>query len=234
MNLEKTLIGILFVFSFFLFWFASAEKTETKTVFVERVIDGDTVQLNDGSKVRFLGINTPETNMFLYGEAKNFTNSLIENKTIRLESTETDKYGRHLGYIFLGDENVNLEILKAGFAHLYYYGTDKYYDSFKNAEENARESEKGIWKRSENYGCINLVKFVYLDLTEKDKELLILKNGCNVDLTLTIKDDATHIYKEKISAGKTFEKETQNIWNDDGDSIYIWDSSGLIFFYRYP
>lgn len=233
MGWEKVAIGILVVSSFFIFWFASEESSFGKTVFIDRVIDGDTLQIVGGEKIRLLGINTPESGMFFYEEAKNFTKILAEGKSLILESSETDRYGRELGYIFDKKDLINEIILKEGFAHLYYYGEDEYYSRLKSAEEKAREDEKGIWKHSENYGCVSLVEFVYLDLTEKEKEKLVLKNICDKTLFLTIKDDATHIYEEKIPAGNIFEKETQNIWNDDGDSIYVWDDDGLIFFYRY-
>ena len=205
-----------------------------REVNITRAVDGDTLQTIEGDKIRLLGINTPEKGIFFYQEAKDFTKQLVENKTVLLQSSESDKYGRELGYVFLGNELLNEKIAEGGFGHLYYYSQDKFYDQIAKAEKIAREKEIGIWKHSKNYGCIDLIEFVYLDLTEKDREKLSLKNNCDSKLFLTIKDDATHIYKENISARGTFEMETQNVWNDDGDSLYIWDDSGLILFHRYP
>jgi endonuclease YncB( thermonuclease family) len=233
MRFEKVILFILIVSSFFVFLVASEEKIVEENVFIERVLDGDTLQTSEDVKIRLKGINTPETNMFFYEEAKNFTEELLENRSAVFRFSETDKYGRELGYVFLEKENVNEKILEEGFGHLYYYGLDEYYEELREAESRARESEKGIWKHSENFGCLEVVEFVYLDLEEDEKEKLILKNNCDVDLFVTIKDDATHIYKEKISAFKNFEKETNDIWNDDGDSMYIWDSEGLVYFGRY-
>lgn len=222
------------VSSFWLFWVASDNSPKEQTVFISRVVDGDTVELEDATQIRLLGINTPEKGMYFYGEAKNFTENLIKNKSLSFKFFEEDKYSRKLGYLFLEKQNVNELIVKEGFAHLYYYEEDEYYSEIKNAETSAREKELGIWKHSKHYGCLNLTSFIYLDITEKDKEKLVLKNNCDVSLDVAIKDDATHIYKEKIPASGIFEKETQSIWNDDGDSVYIWDLDGLVFFYRYP
>jgi endonuclease YncB( thermonuclease family) len=238
MKRSDVIIFLLFILSGFFFYFytgnISGNTVLDREVNITLAVDGDTLQTIDGNKIRLLGINTPEKGMYFYQEAKDFTKKIVENKTVLLKSSESDKYGRELGYVFVGNELLNEKIVENGFAHLYYYGTDKFYDQIVLAEKNAREKEVGIWKHSKNYGCVKLVELVYLDLTEKDKEKLSLKNDCDISLNLTIKDDATHIYKEKIPANGIFEKETQNIWNDNGDSVYIWDSDGLVFFYRYP
>ncbi|MEA2016532.1 MAG: thermonuclease family protein [Actinomycetota bacterium] len=74
-----------------------------------RVIDGDTIELENGDIVRYIGINTPETDEF-YGDIATSKNSdLVLNKTLRLEKdvSETDKYGRLLRYVYVGDIFVN-------------------------------------------------------------------------------------------------------------------------------
>jgi hypothetical protein len=132
-----------------------------------------------------------------------------------------------LGYLFLEDENINLEILGRGFGTLYYYKKDKYFDEMKRAEEFAKINGLGIWKKSENNKCISLVSLKY---TEPEK--LILENSCDFNLEVFIKDDATHIYEEVFYPG-IFEMETSHIWNDNGDSVYVYDKEGLLEFYRY-
>ena len=64
--------------------------------FVVRVVDGDTVILENNETVRLSGINTPETGECYYQEAKDRLNELVVNKTVFLESDRTDrgKYGR--------------------------------------------------------------------------------------------------------------------------------------------
>ena len=143
MNLEKVALAILFVSSFFIFWLASGGNSSDKIVLIERVLDGDTLQMSGGGKIRLLGLNTPESGMFFYEEAKNFTKSLTENQNLVLESSELDKYGRELGYVFLRKELVNEVIIENGFAHMYYYGMDKYYDRLALAEKKSKR--KTTW-----------------------------------------------------------------------------------------
>jgi len=197
---------------------------------IMRVVDGDTVELENGEKVRLLGINTPEKKTYLANESLNFTKQL-ENKTVLVESVEKDKYGRTLGYVFYNGKLFNEEILKNGFAHVYIYDDDKYSSKFRKAEDNARNNELGIWKKSPNFGCISVVEFIYLDEKETDNETLILENDCET-MSVLIKDDATHMYKEALKSG-TFKMTTNNIWNDAGDTLFVWDNSGLLIFERY-
>lgn len=113
------------------------EKTfsSKQEVFVERIIDGDTIETDVGN-VRLLGINTPEKGEKYYEEAKSFLGEELLNKTVKLEfvGEKKDKYNRTLAYIFLDDVNINIKIVEAGFANYYFYeGRDKYSDELENA-----------------------------------------------------------------------------------------------------
>jgi hypothetical protein len=133
-----------------------------------------------------------------------------------------------LGQILLNKENINAKILQNGLATLYYYEHDEYYDELEKAEEFARLNQINLWEKSPNAYCLEIIKF------ETDEpEILILENNCNKELNITIKDDATHIYKEIIKPNSQLKKEFSHIWNTDGDSIYIHDSEGLLIFDRY-
>lgn len=234
MQKKKLGILLLILLTGVLYWFYTGQLIEDtsslQAYVVERVIDGDTVLLNDSSRVRMLGINTPESGMWLYGDAKEFLEERVLNRTILLESSEKDRYGRRLGYLFARGQNINQEVLEKGFAHLYYYGEDEYYSEMKVAEGRARENGLGIWARSENYECIVVEEFIWLDVGAEDSERLVLRNDCD-SFDILIKDDATHIYRETIDDELVLE--TKDIWNDDGDSLYIWDDSGLVLFERY-
>lgn len=228
MNLEKTIIIALIISSGILFYISAEDKT-TESVLVTRAIDGDTLEIEGNVKVRLKGINTPENGEPFYEEAKNFLKEL-ENKTVEIEYSEYDRYGRILAHIKIKKESINKMILQNGLGHLYYYEKDSHYKDLKNAEEFARKNEVGIWKRSKNSHCVELIELDYYDKNE-ETELLILENSCET-LDIKIKDDATHIYAETLQNG-IFEKVTQNIWNDDGDSLYVYDDSGMILFHRY-
>lgn len=122
---------------------------------VERVVDGDTIILENGEKVRLIGIDTPETvkpgtKPEYYGkEASDFTKKKLEGKKVYLEKdvSDSDRYGRLLRYVYL-EEDVffNLELVKEGYANVATYPPDvKYADDFLEAERAARENGKGLW-----------------------------------------------------------------------------------------
>lgn len=101
-----------------------------------------------------LGIDTPETvhpskTVQCYGkEASEKNRELVEGKKVKLEKdiSETDKYGRLLRYIWLGDILVNEYLAREGYAHSSTYPPDvKYQSKFMEAERQAREEKKGLW-----------------------------------------------------------------------------------------
>lgn len=121
---------------------------------VIRVVDGDTIEIEGGEKVRYIGIDTPETvdprkTVQCFGiEASKKNKELVEGKMVRLEKdiTDRDKYNRLLRYIYVGDTFINLELVKQGFAYSYSYPPDiKYQDQFVKAQQEAREASMGLW-----------------------------------------------------------------------------------------
>ena len=227
MNKKITIIAILFITSA-IFYYNITDPTPTQTFQVSRIIDGDTIKLSDGPIVRLLGINTPEKSMPLHTEAKNYLTTLIQNKSGQVESHDIDKYSRTLAYIFLDDKNINKQILQQGLATLYYYEKDQHYKELKQAEEFARLNQKGLWQKSPDSNCIELI-----ELKTDDPEKLTLQNICNKKIEITFKDDATHIYHATLAPTSTFTQNFSHIWNNDGDSIYIRDTKGLLTFHRY-
>lgn len=127
---------------------------------VKRVIDGDTVELESGQTVRYLGIDTPETrrkegDKWIYSpdayaeEAKEFNRGLVEGKEVRLEFDvqRQDKYKRLLAYCFVDAEFVNVRLLEEGYALLYTSPPNvKYADILVRAQETARRNNKGLWQ----------------------------------------------------------------------------------------
>ena len=92
---------------------------EEKEFVVSRVIDGDTIELIDGIKIRYIGINTPEVNQPGGKEATEANRALVEGEKVRLEYDvqQQDKYGRTLAYVSLEDGTfVNAELVKQGYA----------------------------------------------------------------------------------------------------------------------
>lgn len=109
-------------------------------------------------KVRYIGIDTPETVHPTRGEepygreacAKN--KELVEGKVVRLEKdvSETDKYGRLLRYVYVDDLFVNAQLVRLGYAQVATYPPDvKYQDLFLQLQREAREVGRGLWAIAE-------------------------------------------------------------------------------------
>lgn len=115
---------------------------------VTRVIDGDTIEIEGGQRVRYIGMDTPETYKCFYSESTAKNKELVEGKTIGLEKdvSETDRYGRLLRYVYVGDIFVNEVLAKEGYAQVSTYPPDvKYQDRFLVAQTEARDNNRGLW-----------------------------------------------------------------------------------------
>ncbi len=116
-----------------------------KTI-VTKVLDGDTIIVEGGEHIRLLGIDADESGYPCYAEAKTRLEELVLNKKVRLEKdiTDVDQYNRCLRYIFLGDTNINLQLVKEGLAIARFYEPDlKYKDGITTAEKQALENRTG-------------------------------------------------------------------------------------------
>ncbi len=93
---------------------------------VTRVIDGDTLEIETGEKVRLICVNTPEKDELGYEKSKEFLENLVLNKQVTLEKdiTNKDKYGRLLRYIYIDNVFVNKEIVQQGYGKIYRYEPD--------------------------------------------------------------------------------------------------------------
>ena len=121
---------------------------------VTKVIDGDTIEIEGGKRVRYIGIDTPETvhpskPVECYGkEASNKNLELVLNKRVKLEKdvSETDKYGRLLRYVYIGDIFVNDYLVREGFAKASTYPPDvKHNEKFLQSQKFAIDNDKGLW-----------------------------------------------------------------------------------------
>jgi len=127
-------------------------EPEPSLFIVSRVIDGDTIELSSGEKVRLICIDTPETDEPGFQEAKNYLAGLVLNKEVVLEKdvSETDRYGRLLRYVYLGSLFVNGELVEKGYAQAYRYPPDtKLCDEIEALETEAKAQKIGIWATQE-------------------------------------------------------------------------------------
>ena len=135
---------------------------EAQLVKVTRVIDGDTIELENGQKVRYIGIDTPELGsskasiQCFAKEAKEKNQELVEGKFVELKKdvSETDRYRRLLRYVFLPNPSstseglfVNKYLVEEGYAYAATFPPDVAYSKlFLQLQKSAREEIKGLWK----------------------------------------------------------------------------------------
>lgn len=121
---------------------------------VARVIDGDTIVLEDGTRVRYIGVDTPETVHpskpveFMGREASAFNRRLVEGREVRLEYDveRTDRYGRTLAYVYVDTLFVNAEFVRAGYAQVLTIPPNvRHAEFFLACQREAREGGRGLW-----------------------------------------------------------------------------------------
>ena len=129
-------------------------NSNNNSYLVTRVIDGDTIEIEGGQRIRYIGIDTPETvdpnrPAGCYGqEASDKNKALVLNKRVKLEKdvSETDKYGRLLRYVYVDDIMVNDYLVRQGFANASSYPPDiKYQEQFLQAQQEAVANSLGLW-----------------------------------------------------------------------------------------
>lgn len=125
---------------------------------VIRVVDGDTIEVEiegETHKVRYIGIDTPETvdprrPVGCFGEEASAANkALVEGRIVGLEGdiSDTDRFGRLLRYVWLNDsEMVNAILVREGYAQSSAYPPDvRYQELFNGLEAGARSAGRGLW-----------------------------------------------------------------------------------------
>ncbi len=123
-----------------------------------RVIDGDTIKLKNGEKVRFIGINTPEVDspytkeQFFGPEASQKMHELLDTQDRVCLITDTignkkDKYDRILAYVYTeSGENLNATMVEFGFARVYRKFKFDRKSVFLILEQKARSRGLGLWE----------------------------------------------------------------------------------------
>ncbi|MDI6811183.1 MAG: thermonuclease family protein [archaeon] len=129
----------------------SKAPSEYQSALVTQVVDGDTIAVEGGTRVRLIGIDAPERDEEYYTEATEYLKSMILHKEVSLERdiTDKDRYGRSLRYVWLDNRLVNAEIVRAGLAIAKQYDPDTKYQHFiADAEQEAMEKQVGMWSRA--------------------------------------------------------------------------------------
>lgn len=117
---------------------------------VAKVIDGDTIELDNGERIRYEGIDAPELNDSYGPEARQKNFELVWTQPIYLElsSEVKDNLGRYLGYIWADENLVNKQLVEEGYAKVYIYKPaqpPKYLEELQTAEKRAKDNRYGMW-----------------------------------------------------------------------------------------
>lgn len=116
---------------------------------VIKITDGDTIVVltddNEQIKIRLEGIDCPESSQDFGTRAKQATSDLCFGKQVKIIKSGEDRYGRTLGYVMVGDVNVNKELLRLGMAwHFKKYNKDP---ELAKLEQEARTKKVGLWSQ---------------------------------------------------------------------------------------
>ena len=113
----------------------------TRPLKVVRVIEGDLLVLNNGKKVRLIGVDAVK-------QAKSFVENLVEGKDVELkyDRQRIDSKGHIRAYVYLLDGIfLNAEVIKEGYAYVNREFTFQYFEQFRQYEQEAKEEKKGMW-----------------------------------------------------------------------------------------
>ena len=172
------------------------QEEEQSLHLVTRVIDGDTIELENGERVRYIGVNTPEMPDDCFAEeATDYNSQLVLDKYVLLEEGPNDKddYGRLLRYIYMDDIFVNQLLVETGHAYAFDYGyTHDFTDEFENIEEEAKENKRGLWGDAchpeEDGTGLNHLVITNVQLASEDSkedEYIIIHNPAQQDVSLS-------------------------------------------------
>jgi endonuclease YncB( thermonuclease family) len=125
------------------------DSTNGDSYTVVNVVDGDTIDVQQGAvtyRVRYVGVNTPERDEVCYTDALQANEALVSGQVVRMEidQSNTDRYGRLLRYVYVGDVFVNERLVSDGYAEaVLYEPDDRYFDQFSAIEQEAAQANLG-------------------------------------------------------------------------------------------
>ena len=195
-------------------------------VIIERVIDGDTVKTTDGRTLRLVNINTPEKDSPLAQAAIERMNQ-YEHQEVSIEIIGTDKYHRLLARVY-APEYLNLRLVEEGLASIFLVQEDEL-KVFAQAEQQAVETEQGIWKHAPAYGCIDLTvnpeqEFITLSCTcyQGTIEGWYLKDESRKTYKFQGSCISTKLWSESAPQATDLSWGVGNVWNNDRDTAYLF------------
>jgi micrococcal nuclease len=222
---------------------------------VANVVDGDTIELADGRRVRYIGINTPERDQPYYQEATTTNRQLVGGQQVQLEFDQDtfDQYGRSLAYVWVGGQMANLALVQQGYANAFTVPPNvKYEAEFVAAEREARQAERGLWAGA---GVALEIVDIQADAPGSDQDNpngewveVANRGGTPVQMAgYTLKDEANHIYTFgnftlqpgqafKLYSGQGQDSDRElywglvgdSVWNNGSDTAFLRDAEGAL------
>jgi len=113
-----------------------------------KVIDGDTITILDANQtqhtVRLYGIDSPESGQPFGRAAKRALSDRVAREGVGIDVKDTDQYGRSVGVVYLGAININIAMVRSGYAW-WYKANAPFSDELREAERQARAEGLGLW-----------------------------------------------------------------------------------------
>lgn len=181
---------ISLILNLYLFW-QNKKIQEQNQIKVVGVIDGDTLALENKTRLRLRHVNAPEIENCGGEEAKNFLTNLVEGKKIIIKEPISDQKGRMMALVYLNNDLINLKILEKGLAR-YHSDNTSQSETLKKASLEAKEKKIGIYSKKcwqtenkENPSCI--IKGNFED-KNPNKRLYYLPNCAQYQYVIVEKD----------------------------------------------
>lgn len=151
--------GFLTAFLYVLLYL-NCSWAECRHAVVKRVVDGDTLVVDNGKRVRLLGVDTPESvagsrPVQFYGKRSYWwLAEMVQGRKVCLEkdpnrSIDKDHYGRLLRYVWVNNTLINREIIRQGLGRLYHRERFRYLDEFRKLQFEAIRQKRGLWNTEE-------------------------------------------------------------------------------------
>lgn len=229
------------------------EKTSLRKGRVGRIIDGDTIELVDKTRLRFANTNSPEKDSSLYRNSLAYVNGLV-GREILFEELGKDR-NRIVARIYSQSSYVNLESVRQGYSSKFMVQENEL-RLFDRAERQAIEREIGIWKKSPYFGKLGISLDPEEDsVTIENISFDKTKNPISIN-GWQMKDESRETYifpdlslgsitifsgpsaKRAIDSGKVAKGKIiwtpKNVWNNNRDTFYLFDSQGrIVTYYSY-
>jgi len=151
--IRKTFFYVFFISALAFFYVTCSDVGNAQSYKgkVIKVTDGDSINIlhkGNSLRIRLAEIDAPERGQPFWKKSREALANYVAGKQVKVIEIDIDRYKRIVGQVYVGDLRVNGALVRGGYAYVYpgYATTERLYEF----EEEARESQAGIWKFPEN------------------------------------------------------------------------------------